>query len=674
MGYLARVRTGETTSDLEDLLAGCLSALDAECEAVRHDLHRRGLAAPLRAEGGHEVDGNGSSLLYEWDLPPGRYLIRPDDAVRIACEAGESLGFVADHRIGARSVRVSASDWLGRHPGPAVLTFDPTWLLVALADRLRSLAEAPQTFHVPSALRLFGRLFPRTGSEDLRDGLSADLNLSQRQALARVLGSSVQFVWGPPGTGKTRLLGHAASALAAEGRVLVLAMTNVAVDEAAYRVAQRLGATAVAEGRVVRVGAEHSPTGDPSLSLEASVERAEIRSPGRLARTLGELEVDLIPRGVRRAAAPESLRARHARLQAMARRHGNADLSLRLGRLAGEFQRAAARALERADVVLTTFARLTVREELARHRFDSLIVDEASTAPLPHLLFASALASSRVVAVGDFQQLPAVVASRTPEARRWLSRDIFREAGIVDPAAGRDLPAPQDQLCSMLVEQYRMRPPIRALVSELFYGGRLVDADVIPTGSPPAPALGLIDTASLSPAVVREEGSRANPVHAEADLRLLELLAARGWSDVGLVTPYRLQARRLSGLVRSRLGRTAPGGLEVSTIHRFQGREKSVMVLDTVDAPPAGSWFLDERRNPDLPQLLNVALSRARDLLIVVGTSVGLRALLPASALLNRVVAQISEAGFVVEAARLGGTDLPEAPPVTPSSLWGGEE
>ncbi len=88
-------------------------------------------------------------------------------------------------------------------------------------------------------------------------------------------------------------------------------------------------------------------------------------------------------------------------------------------------------------------------------------------------------------------------------------------------------------------------------------------------------------------------------------------------------------------------------------MHRFQGREKSVVVFDTVDGPPGRSWFLHEGRNPDFPRLLNVALSRTRDMLVVVGSVDGLRGTLPEDALLNRVVERVRSEGRVVDARTL---------------------
>jgi DNA replication ATP-dependent helicase Dna2 len=639
------------STELGLLLEGFHSAIDEEILAIHDDLARRGIDRPLAASAGHEAESDATGFTYEWSLPPGRYLIRPNDAVRVSCEAGETLGFVTSFDSAMRAVRLSVPDWLGRHPGLADLTFDPTWLLAALAARLRAVDDDADGYHVASALRLFGRVFPETGVRDPETGYGSDLNSSQREALGRILGSRTQLIWGPPGTGKTLLLARACCALATEGSVLVLATTNVAVDEASRRVAAGLGPEAVADGRIVRVGAAFSSTGDEELSLEAVVERRERRGPSRLTRLLEELELELVSGRPGREPAP--LRARFGRVLAIARNANSAGVMARIGHVASEFQRSAARALADADVVLTTFARLTLRDDLWNLRFASLLVDEASTAPLPYVFAGACLASDRAVAVGDFQQLPAVVISRGTQAARWLSRDVFRESGVISPDEGRSLPDPRDALCAMLQEQYRMAPSIRTLVSDLFYGGRLRDSSTVVERVTGISPLVLADTGTLSPRVERAEGSRCNPAHLEVVLRLLEILGGRGVTDVGIVTPYRLQATRILEQARSRLGRLAPRSMEVATIHRFQGREKAAVILDTVDAPPGDSWFLNEARNPDFPRLLNVALSRSRDCLILVGSQDGLKQTLPPDALLVRVLQRVRDSGTVIDASVL---------------------
>ncbi|MGI2909745.1 AAA domain-containing protein [Tolypothrix sp. VBCCA 56010] len=53
----------------------------------------------------------------------------------------------------------------------------------------------------------------------------------------------------------------------------------------------------------------------------------------------------------------------------------------------------------------------------------------------------------------------------------------------------------------------------------------------------------------------------------------------------------------------------------MGTIHTFQGGEKSVIILSTRQCRKEDSlWFINRR-----PNLLNVAVSRARELFILVG-------------------------------------------------------
>lgn len=643
--------TASSDEALSELLAGCRAAVHEEIDAVRADLERRGLAAPVAATDGRRLSGALSGL-YEWRLPSGKYDVRVDDGVSIETEGGAGIGRVVRYDRQRRTLRLSTETSFGRHPGPAELIFDPSWLLEALDERLVRIEEQPGAFHVATVLRLFGADFARTGEAAIET--DSDLNSSQRAALRRVAGSQAQFVWGPPGTGKTLLLGHVAAALSGDERVLVAATTNGAVDEAAAQIAGVLGRGAIEANRIVRFGAELVAGADPELGIDASVTRAEAVRPSSLTRAIEELA----DRVGLRLDPDATVGARAATVQAAARRAGDPADEALAGRVAAAYQGAVRRAVEEADVVLTTLARLAVREELARPDYDALLIDEASTASLPYVLFAAALARRRAAAFGDFQQLPAVVLSDGAHASRWMRRDIFRASGILDSDDG--LPSPKDRLCSMLQEQYRMGPAIRTLVGDLFYGGRLRDggaqADGALDGTTPA-GLGqlvMLDTTGLDPTVSRPSGSRMNEAHLDALIQLLEALSRSGATDVAVVAPYRMQVRELRRRVRSRLGRLAPAGLEIATIHRFQGREKRVVVFDTVDAPPDRSWFLDERRNRDFPRMLNVALSRSRDLLVVVGTVEGLRRTLPEDALLNRVVERVCRDGTVLDAQRPG--------------------
>lgn len=647
-------------------------AIEEEIEAVAADLARRRLDRPIPALSGRLRGEAGTGYRYAFQIAGGTYDIRADDRVRIHTGGRDALGVVHrfDRTLGL--LQAVSPEWLGERLDGAELEFDPTWLLRELSTRLAEVGQDPEDFFPDTVLGAFGRLPPRLGRELPRLDSSDDLNAPQREALERVLGSSAQLVWGPPGTGKSRLVARAALELALRGRVLVAATTNGAVDEIARRLAAIADPDLLARDRIIRVGFDLGAAPDSRLDLGAVLARRIEGGAGGVDRTLAEHEGRLRVRpaeGARDGAPALNPYARAGRLLSLARSRNDAESARNLGRVMLEIARQAERVLEEADIVLTTFARLSIREELRELRFESLLIDEASTAPLPYVALAASRVAGPAIAVGDFQQLPPVVSSTAPAAMRWLRTDLFREAGVVDGAgAGRGLPSPNDGLCAMLDLQYRMAPDIRELVSEFFYGGRLRDApEVAERGAGQATgraagsaaeraALTVLDTSGLDPRVERVDGSRRNRVHAEAVADFLGAAARDGVRDIAVVSPYRAQTRHLNDLIRRRLGRAAPADLEVSTIHRFQGREKRLVIIDTVDAPPGRSWFLDERRNRDFPRLLNVALSRARERLVIVATVTGLRRTLPPEALLNRLLTHVQRTGSRIDA--------------TPTDLW----
>ena len=79
--------------------------------------------------------------------------------------------------------------------------------------------------------------------------------------------------------------------------------------------------------------------------------------------------------------------------------------------------------------------------------------------------------------------------------------------------------------------------------------------------------------------------------------------------DVAILTPYTAQAKLLKTLVHET-------GLEIGSVDGFQGREKEAIILSLVRSSEAGQiGFLSDMRR------LNVAITRARRCLIVVGDS-----------------------------------------------------
>ena len=89
--------------------------------------------------------------------------------------------------------------------------------------------------------------------------------------------------------------------------------------------------------------------------------------------------------------------------------------------------------------------------------------------------------------------------------------------------------------------------------------------------------------------------------------------------EIGVVTPYRAQAREIRNLLRlGEGGRELVSKVVVDTVERMQGQERDVIIisLTTSDAGFAANLaeFLFQ------PQRLNVAVTRPRRKLVIVGS------------------------------------------------------
>lgn len=250
-----------------------------------------------------------------------------------------------------------------------------------------------------------------------------------------------------------------------------------------------------------------------------------------------------------------------------------------------------------AAVVATTLTRAYLRDSIQRRRFDTVILDEASMAPIPALWVAASLADANVVAVGDFRQLPPIVQARHDLAQKWLGRDIFEAHGITDH---RGAPAH----FVTLSEQFRMHPDISAIVNALVYDKLLRDADEVETAPLPdwynrrwahdSPVL-LVDTGSTGAWVTSvargDTASRLNFLSATICVDVAEQLLSpeREPLEVGapprvlVVCPYRPHAKLLELLLREQ---GLEGEVRAGTAHTFQGSEADVVILDLVNDEP----------------------------------------------------------------------------------------
>lgn len=303
--------------------------------------------------------------------------------------------------------------------------------------------------------------------------------------------------------------------------------------------------------------------------------------------------------------------------------------------------------------VLGTTVAKAVQARSLLQRTDVVVIDEAGMVDLPSAWYVAGLAGKRVVVAGDFRQLPAITkaaddkaATRDDQAhaRRWSATDAFRAAGLVSPA-GTVLQHPR---LVALNTQYRMRPSICALVNAVAYpDAPLVtgrdDESRIPFNTLVDAPILMIDTSRHR---VPGPSHLSNPVHTAVVHELVRglqydgVLPGRKWQNVppgeratdrlAVVTPYNDQVKALGRTLAERFGAEHEG--LVATVHRFQGSQRPVVVLDTVagSGDLLGRFYGETGLDSQTCRLLNVALSRAQDHLVVIADVEFLRQKLPA--------------------------------------------
>ena len=253
---------------------------------------------------------------------------------------------------------------------------------------------------------------------------------------------------------------------------------------------------------------------------------------------------------------------------------------------------------------------LFARPDLA-DRFDVIVVEEAGQLALANALVVAQAARSTIL-LGDPQQLA------------QPTRDVHPDgagASALGHVLGEHETIPRDRGLFFEVT-HRLCPEVCSVVSAMSYEDRLQPGGAALTRDLVAPEwLGVRRGVVWWP--VEHSGNRsASTAEAITIGGLVEqlLLAVRvvedgveralGVDDVLVITPYNAQIARL----RSHL----PAGVQVGTVDKFQGREAAVVIMSLAassaeDAPRGVEFLLD-------PHRLNVAISRAQLLSIIVGS------------------------------------------------------
>lgn len=262
--------------------------------------------------------------------------------------------------------------------------------------------------------------------------------------------------------------------------------------------------------------------------------------------------------------------------------------------------------------------------------FDYVIFDEASQVDLPSAAPALYRAKKAII-VGDPMQLTHIAGITSK-----IDKELARMNGLTEieglypskirycdvslyKAAENSL----KQKPILLTNHYRSEDQIISLCNDVFYNRQLkilstLDYKKFPTNLP----LGIIWEDVKGEVIKHPSGSRINQKEVDETFRVFQNIIEKisGTNlTIGIVTPYSRQRSVLNEKITSQI---SPDILEkhkvkILTAHQFQGSEKDIVIFSLVVSSEGNGN--DDKWYNIYPQILNVALSRARYLLCIVG-------------------------------------------------------
>ncbi len=441
-------------------------------------------------------------------------------------------------------------------------------------------ARAPR----PRKTLLLGQRPPAKNSP-LKLGPLPEATPEQAGLMACALAAEDYFLlWGPPGTGKTSVVLKRMVAYlldATSENLLLLAYTNRAVDEICEAL-ENIGGQV--KNQYLRIGSRYA---------------SDARFHGQL------LQSKIEPLSSRK-----ELRA----------------------------------VFDNHRIIVGTVASVAGKPELLQlKKFDRVLVDEASQALEPMLI--SLLAQiGRFILIGDHRQLPAVVAQ--PQAHSAVKDTALREAGFTDlrnslferlylqcQAQGWDWAYGQ------LSKQGRMHADIMAFPNEHFYQGKL---DILPEDAPgrirqlaPLPAGGhavgsiMLDAMATQRVLFLPTPVDPGSANLKTNAKEAAVIARLVWDfrqfylqqgkepNIGIITPYRAQIATIrQALVQLELN---PDDLTIDTVERYQGGARNVILISLCTNHASQMATLSARNDEGVDRKLNVALTRAREHLVILG-------------------------------------------------------
>ena len=476
--------------------------------------------------------------------------------------------------------------------------------------------------------------------EDIRSHKIGNLNDRQLEAVTKsVLAKDLALIQGPPGTGKTTVIAEIIWQEIRKNpdcRILLTSQTNLAVDNALERLQGQAGIRPVRIGKPDKLEPEGRRFSLPVMDSWAQDAK---NSDDNATRIWIDRIVNKISNDPKYSSAISSWKSeleakdKHSRTEFSRLYRSNVNLVAATCSICGSRD------------FMESYSDMFGGNERSDMFFDVVIMDEASKAT-PLEMAVPLVLGKKIIVIGDHKQLPPMMDENTIDSalEKIGKKEIAEKLQKAESQFKRLFEAAakvRKTIVATLDTQYRMHEQIMNTIKQFY------QEELAATGGLKCGITETMDIPDLANKGSRWHGITLNPIiqpstHAvwidvhtpetylspgyknEGELKAIDLVLkalqqADGYSEfvnaqqkpedkeVGIITFYSAQSREIKKKYKGK-------NYRMDVVDRFQGMERNIIIVSTVRSNPKNNiGFAKEIER------INVAFSRARRLLIVVG-------------------------------------------------------
>lgn len=479
-----------------------------------------------------------------------------------------------------------------------------------------------------------------TAMEDIRTHKIGNLNEKQLEAVTKsVLAKDLALIQGPPGTGKTTVIAEIIWQEIRKNpdcRILLTSQTNLAVDNALERLQGQAGIRPVRIGKPDKLEPEGRRFSLPVMDSWAQDSKHGEDNATRIWIDRIASKISNDPKYLSAISSWKNeleAKDKHSRTEFSRLYRSNVNLVAATCSICGSRD------------FMESYSDMFGGNERSDMFFDVVIMDEASKAT-PLEMAVPLVLGKKIIVIGDHKQLPPMMDENTIDSalEKIGKKEIAEKLQKAESQFKRLFEAAakvRKTIVATLDTQYRMHEQIMNTIKQFY------QEELAATGGLKCGITETMDIPDLANKGSRWHGITLNPIiqpstHAvwidvhtpetylspgyknEGELKAIDLVLqalqqADGYSEfvnaqqkpedkeIGIITFYSAQSREIRKKYKGK-------NYRMDVVDRFQGMERNIIIVSTVRSNPKNNiGFAKEIER------INVAFSRARRLLIVVG-------------------------------------------------------